>query len=356
MKRFTIDHRNIGQKEPCFVVAEVGLAHDGNLETAFRFVDVAAAAGVDAVKFQTHLAEFESTAREPFRVKFSSDRTRYDYWKRTAFSLEQWQRLAAYVREKSLLFLSSPFSEEAVEWLEQCEVPAWKVASGEISNVVLLEKMIATGKPILLSSGMSSWDELDQAVALIQNAGLPLMIYQCTTSYPCPPEKVGLGTIPEINKRYDVPVGLSDHSGTPWFGIAATALGASSIEVHIIPSTDAVGPDARASLDPKALTEMVRGIRAVEASIHHPLDKDRMAQEYADLRTLFGRSIVAQRPLKVGHILQREDITLKKPGGGLPPAQFKAVIGRQLKRDLDVDEALQDADLDFFVTGHPLSV
>ena len=169
----------------CFVIGEVGLAHDGSLGYAHAFIDEVARAGADAVKFQTHIAEAESTPSEPFRVAFSrQDASRYDYWKRMEFTESQWRELASHASERGLVFLSSPFSVEAVELLTRVGMAMWKVPSGEIGSVALLDAMISTGRPVLLSSGMSDLRELDAAVERVRRAGLPLAVLQCTTAYP----------------------------------------------------------------------------------------------------------------------------------------------------------------------------
>ena len=345
--RFLIGDQEVGYGCPVFIVMEVAQAHDGSLGMAHAFIDVAAEAGVDAVKFQTHIAEAESTLEEPFRVKFSvQDKTRYDYWKRMEFTAEQWRGLADHVREKGLEFLSSPFSFEAVELLDQIGMPAWKVGSGEVGNTLLIDEMIKTGKPILLSSGMSSWEELDQAVEMIQSAGVPLMVYQCTSRYPCKPEDVGLGLIKIMQDRYKTPVGLSDHSGTIYPGIAAVALGAASVEVHITLSRYAFGPDVSASVTPEELKQMVKGIRMVEASLSSNLDKNELALKMGDLKTVFGRSVVTRKALSRGAVLSLENLILKKPGGGIPPSGLASLIGRKVKHDIDRDTFISKEDLE----------
>ncbi len=214
-----------------FVVAEVAQAHDGSLGTAHAYIDAVARAGADAVKFQTHIAAAESTAREPWRVPFSlQDATRYDYWKRMEFSEEQWAGLKRHAEERGLEFLSTPFSMAAVELLDRLGVPAWKVGSGETGNLPMIGRMARTGRPVILSSGMSGWEELDAAVAEVRRHGAPLAVMQCTTAYPTPPEKVGLNVLEEIRRRYGCVTGLSDHSGTIYAGLAAAALGAEIVE------------------------------------------------------------------------------------------------------------------------------
>src|SRR5436309_2202786 len=211
---------------------------------AHAFIDAIARAGADGVKFQTHIAAAESTPSEPWRIQFSrQDEARYDYWKRMEFTESQWHELKRHADHLGLLFLSSPFSLEAVELLERVGVAAWKVASGEVSNVPMFERMSATGLPMLLSSGMSSLEEIDEVVQRVKQKGLPLAVLQCTTAYPCPPEKVGLNLIPEFRARYGCAIGLSDHSGTIYPGLAAATLGIEVLEVHVAFSREMFGPD-----------------------------------------------------------------------------------------------------------------
>src|SRR5512134_785022 len=193
----------------CFVIAEVGLTHDGSLGLAHAFIDAIADAGADAVKFQTHIASAESTPAEPFRVMFSrQDASRYDYWKRMEFTEDQWRGLADHARERGLVFLSSPFSVEAVDLLERIGMPLWKIASGETSNALLLDRILMTGAPVLLSTGMSPVAEIDAAVERVRARNVPVGVFQCTTAYPCPPEQIGLNLIPFYRERYNCWVGL----------------------------------------------------------------------------------------------------------------------------------------------------
>ncbi|MFW2390342.1 MAG: N-acetylneuraminate synthase family protein, partial [Polyangiales bacterium] len=199
----------------CRVIAEVGQSHDGSLGTAHAFVDAIADAGADAVKFQTHIAEAESRPDEPWRVKFSpQDETRFDYWKRMEFTPEQWRGLKEHADERGLLFLSSPFSEEAVDLLTDVGVAAWKIASGQINDLWMLERLAKTGWPVLFSTGMSPLSEIEWALRWAKDKGLPVAAMQCTSAYPSGLDSVGLNVMRDLRERFDVPVGLSDHSGT----------------------------------------------------------------------------------------------------------------------------------------------
>jgi len=326
---------------PCYVIAEVGQAHDGSLGTAHAYIDAAARAGADAVKFQTHIAAAESTPAEPWRVKFSKqDDTRYDYWKRMEFTEPQWVGLREHADDVGIGFLSSPFSPEAVDLLERVGVAAWKIASGEVANSPLLQRILRDGRPVILSSGMSPLAELDRAVELIRSHDVPLTVLQCTSAYPCPPEKVGLNVIGELRQRYGCPVGLSDHSGTIFTGLAGAALGIDALEVHITFSREAFGPDVPASLTLEELRMLVDGIRFIERAMESPVDKDGLAVEMESLRGLFTKSIVAARRLPAGHLLTESDLACKKPGTGLPASQLDELVGMRLVRGVDVDEQL----------------
>lgn len=330
----------------CFIIGEVAQSHDGSLGMAHAFIDAIANAGADAVKFQTHIAAAESTLREPWRIKFSrQDATRYDYWKRMEFTPEQWQGLADHSREKGLIFLSSPFSIEAVELLEKIGMPAWKIASGEVNNKILLEKILETRKPILLSTGMSLLSEIDAAVSQIRKANVKYAVMQCSTAYPCPPEKIGLNLIPLLRERYQGAVGLSDHSGTIYPGLAAVTLGIEVLELHVAFSREMFGPDVPASVTTGELKQLVEGVRFIEKMRSHPVDKDLFAGEAAPLRQLFIKSIVAAANLKKGILLEEKHLALKKPGTGLPAENMKDLLGRRLTRDISADEQLSLQDV-----------
>jgi N,N'-diacetyllegionaminate synthase len=323
------------------IIGEVAQAHDGSLGLAHAFIDAIAGAGAGAVKFQTHIAAAESTPGEPWRVKFSrQDATRYDYWKRMEFTEEQWHGLKRHADERGLLFLSSPFSVEAVELLGRVGVAAWKLASGEITNAPMFERIAATGLPILLSTGMSPMAEIDAAAGAVKRARLPLAVMQCTTSYPCPPEKVGLNLLPLFRERYGSAVGLSDHSGTIYPALSAATLGAEVIEVHVTLSREMFGPDVPASITTSELRQLVEGVRFVERMNANPVDKDAVAEELAPLRRLFTKSIVARVDLPPHTVLSEEHLAAKKPGTGIPASRMKEIIGRRLRYGVKADELL----------------
>jgi N-acetylneuraminate synthase len=338
---FKMGDQTVGPERPCLIVAEVAQAHDGSLGTAHAFIDAVAAAGANAVKFQTHIASAESTPDEPWRIKFSpQDATRYEYWKRMEFSEEQWVGLKIHAEERGLLFLSSPFSLEAVDLLKRVGVAAWKIPSGETTNWPMLDKMIATGLPILLSTGMSTLSEIDDAVKRVGGNKIPLVVFQCTTAYPCPADKIGLNLISVFRNRYGCSVGLSDHSGTIYPGLAAATLGIQMLEVHVTFSREMFGPDVPASVTTTELHQLAAGVRFIETMMSSPVDKEDLARDMHALRSMFTKSVVASRDLPAGTVLQEKHLALKKPGTGIPPARLPEVLGRRLKRKVMANERI----------------
>lgn len=345
---FNIGGKDVGNGKPCFIIAEIAQAHDGSLGAAHAYIDAVARAGVDAVKFQTHIADAESTPQEQFRVNiFPQDSTRYEYWKRISFTESQWKGLFQHAHDCGLIFLSTPFSFEAVDMLERLGVPAWKIGSGEIGNIPLLEKVAVTGKPVLISSGMSPWSEIDNAVSVVGALRTPFSVMQCTTSYPCPAEKTGLNVIEEMQIRYGCPVGFSDHSGTIFASLAAATLGASLVEVHAVFTKECFGPDVSSSVTIEQLKILVEGIRFVEKATTSIVKKDEEAERRAELRAIFGRSVVAKHDLLVGHVLSMEDLALKKPAGGIPANMLRSVVGRKLLRDYKANEFIREEDVEY---------
>ncbi|HEY9449028.1 MAG TPA: N-acetylneuraminate synthase family protein [Gemmatimonadaceae bacterium] len=346
LARFRTVLRPGSGQDGCLIIGEVAQAHDGSLGAAHAFIDAIAAAGADAVKFQTHIADAESTAGEPWRVKFSrQDESRYAYWKRVEFTEEQWVGLRGHAEERGLLFLSSPFSVEAVDLLSRVGVAAWKVASGEVSNPLIFERMATTSLPVILSTGMSPLDEIDLAVQRVKDRGLPLAVLQCTSAYPCPPERVGLNLLPTFRERYGCAVGLSDHSGTIYPGLAAAVLGADVLEVHVTLSREAFGPDVVASVTTAELRELVDGVRFIETMMDNPVDKNSAARDLAPLRDLFTKSVVARVDLPAGTTLRAEHLAAKKPGTGIPAARLPYLVGARLARSVHANELLADSDV-----------
>ena len=334
------------QSKTPYIIAEVGQAHEGSLGMVHSYIDALATPGVDAVKFQMHIAEAESSVFEPFRVKFSyEDATRFDYWKRMSFTLDQWKEIKKHCEQVGLDFICSPFSNLAVDWLEEIGVKSYKIGSGEVNNLLLLEKIAKTGKPIILSSGMSSFEELDKTVEFLLTKGSVLSVLQCTTAYPTLPENYGLNVINELKNRYKLPVGFSDHSGKMDTCIAATALGAEILEFHTVFDRRQFGPDSTSSLTIDEVATLVQSVRRIAVALNHPMDKSTHSN-FTDLKQIFEKSLAITKDLPEGHVLIFDDLETKKPKGyGIDAAKFNEVIGKKLKVSKKKWDFLTDQDL-----------
>jgi len=332
-------------KHSVFIIAEIGSIYDGSFGNALKAIELAKTVGADAVKFQTHLAEYETVKNAPMPSYFKGE-ARYDYFRRTAFSFDQWKALKNHCNDLRIEFISSPFSTEAVSLLEDVGICCYKIASGEVTNVDMLAAIAKTGKPVILSSGMSNWSELDLAVSVLREYGcVDLSVLQCSSAYPCPLSQVGLNVIHEIKTRYRCKVGFSDHTETNYAAFAAVALGAEIIEKHLTFSKYMYGSDAPLAAEPSQFFDLVSGVRAVLDIMSHPVDKDQL-KPYHEMKQVFEKSIVASVTLKKGDTLQKYMIALKKPGGGLPASEISTIIGRQLVRDLGADDPIHLEDLE----------
>ena len=325
------------------LIAEIGSVHDGSFGNACKLIEAAAGCGADAVKFQTHIAEAESLPSAPSPGYFQAE-SRIDYFRRTGFTLDQWHDLKAKAEAAGVEFLSSPFSLEAVDLLEQIGVGSYKIPSGEVTNLPLLERVAATGKPVLLSSGMSDWEELDAAVAVLRDGG-PLIVMQCTSAYPCPPERVGLNVIAEMRERYGVPVGYSDHAQGIGAAIAAAALGAVAVEKHFTFSRLMYGSDASNATEPEEFARLAHYLREVGSMLAQPVDKNDLTP-YRDMKTIFEKSVVTARALPAGSQLEAADLAYKKPGSGISAARYRELLGQKTRRDLPADHLISKEDLE----------
>lgn len=328
------------------IIAEIGQAHEGSLGILHSYIDALADTGVDAIKFQMHIAEAESSIYEPFRVKFSfEDETRYDYWKRMEFTPEQWKGIKEHCDEVGLEFMCSPFSIAAVNLLEEIGVKRYKIGSGEVSNLLLLEKLRQIQKPVILSSGMSAYEEIDKSVEFLKEQNIDVSILQCTTSYPTQPHQIGLNVIEELKNRYELPVGLSDHSGEIYAMLAAVAIGAKLLEFHVVFDKRMFGPDAKASLTIEQTKQLVVGVRNIEEMLNNPIDKNNISQ-FSELKVMFEKSLAINKDLKVGDKISLDDLEAKKPKGkGINAGEFQSVIGKTLKNDQSKYEFLNWDDL-----------
>jgi len=328
------------------IIAEIAQAHDGSLGILHSYIDALKDTGVDAVKFQTHIAQAESSNLEPFRVKFSyEDATRYDYWKRMEFTPGQWEGIKQHCEDNGMEFISSAFSNAAVDLLENLGVKRYKIGSGEVTNLLILERIVQTAKPVILSSGMSNWTELDAAVEIFREKKIPYSILQCTTAYPTSPEHWGLNVLAELKNRYNVPVGFSDHSGDIYACLAAAALGAEILEFHVVFDKQMFGPDAKSSITPAEVKKLCTGVRQIRSALENPVLKNDNSG-FATLKNIFEKSLAVNKDLPSDHILTFGDLEAKKPGNsGIPANLFSDITGKKLKNQKNAWDFLQSDDL-----------
>lgn len=324
------------------VIAEIGSVHDGSFGNAMKAIEAAAQCGADIVKFQTHIAEAETLPDAPMPPYFKGE-PRLEYFRRTAFSKSQWQEIARHCKENGVGFLSSPFALEAVDLLEEIGLEAYKIPSGEVSNLPLLEEVAKTGKPVYLSSGMSNWSELDAAVDILRKTG-PLVIMQCSSIYPCPPEQVGLNVMQAMAERYGIPVGYSDHTLGVAACISAVALGAVVVEKHFTFSKLMYGSDAAHSMEPDEFKTFCATVKEAATIVENPVDKDDMSR-YRNMKNIFEKSVVSMHALSSGSIITQADLAFKKPGDGISAACYSDLIGKRVLHDVPADHKFNWEDL-----------
>jgi N,N'-diacetyllegionaminate synthase len=329
-----------------FIIAEIGQAHDGSLGILHSYIDALSTTGIDAIKFQTHIAESESSKHEPFRVKFSyEDDTRYDYWKRMEFTFEQWKEIKKHCIDVGLEFISSPFSNMAVDWLEELGVEKYKIGSGEVGNFLMLEKIAKTGKDIILSSGLSSFSELDETIKFLNKFNSKVSILQCTTKYPTSAKDIGLNVIGELKERYNLSVGLSDHSSTIYPSLSAVTLGAEILEFHAVFNKNMFGPDSKSSLTIKEIKQLVKGARFIETSLNNKIDKANNS-EFKELKNIFEKSLVVNKDMMEGSIISFDDLEAKKPlGYGMSAKNYQFIIGKKLNKNMKKWDFLKEDDV-----------
>ena len=326
-----------------WIIAEVGSVHDGSFGNACKLIELSARCGANVVKFQTHVAEAETLESAPAPSYFKAE-PRLAYFKRTAFSRDQWRELKKIAHANQLGFMSSPFANEAVDLLEEIEVDIYKIASGEVTNTPLLERVAQTRRPVVLSSGMSDWSELDRAVEVLRAGGGDLTVMQCTSAYPCPVERAGINVIGEIAARYGVTTGFSDHTQTIAAPVSAVAAGATVIEKHITFSRAMYGSDAQFAMEPPEFEQYCKELRNAWAIAASPVDKADLGK-LRDMKQVFEKSIVTAVPVPQGQQITREHLAFKKPGTGIRADRLELVVGKRASRDLPKDHMLNEKDL-----------
>ena len=309
-----------------YIIAEAGSVHDGSFGNAKNLIMLAKECGADAIKFQVHISESETLIDAPSPSYFNGE-SRYDYFIRTSFKQNEWKILSDFSRDLGLGFIVSPFSIEAVDYMSDINVDWFKVASGEVTNTPLLEKLSVQQTPIILSSGMSNWEDLDRATKIL-SSNKSNVIMQCTSQYPCKAENAGINIVKEMQKRYEWNVGFSDHTMTPTAAICAVYSGATFIEKHITFSRKMYGSDAKYAMEPNEFTNYCNYIK--EASIIKENNTEKInTKELIEMKEIFEKSIVALKDIKKGSEIKNEMVGCKKPGTGMPPFLLNKVIGKR---------------------------
>jgi len=324
----------------CFIIAEAGVNHNGDIRLAHKLVDAAKEAGADAVKFQTFKAENVvsklADKAEYQKETTNSKESQYEMIKKLELSFEDFVKIKDYCDKKDIIFLSTPFDYESVGFLESL-VPLYKIGSGEITNLPFLEYVAKKGKPMILSTGMSTLGEVEEAVKTIINvtSSLPLTLLHCVSNYPAKYEDVNLKAMLTLKEVFELPVGYSDHTLGIEIAIAAVALGAKVIEKHFTLDRGLPGPDHKASLEPDELKKMVKAIRNVEKALGSGIKKP--AQSELKVMKVARRSLVAARDIRAGEVIKESDILIKRPETGILPKFKEIIIGMRLTRDVKKD-------------------
>jgi N-acetylneuraminate synthase len=326
---FEIAGRKVGIDFTPLVVVEIGINHNGILSEAFKLVDAALLAGAEIIKHQTHIPEAEMSSEAWKVVPGNASISIYEVIENCSLSLEEEVQLAEYVRSKGLIYMSTPFSFEALEFLESIDVPAYKIGSGECNNYPLVKAIASKGKPVIMSTGMNSIASIRPSVEIFRSSNIPFALMHCTNLYPTPERLIRLNAINELREAFpDAVLGLSDHSLTNYPCLASVGLGASILERHFTDSKDRPGPDIVCSMTPAELTDLMEGSRI----IHEATRGSKMPVTEEDVTIAFAfASVVATRDLQPGDVISREDITLKRPNGGdFGPKEFENLIGAKV--------------------------
>jgi N,N'-diacetyllegionaminate synthase len=325
------------EKDRCFVIAELGVNHNGSLEMAVELIDVARKAGADAVKFQTFFAE-DLVSKQARKAKYQTENdptqeSQFEMLKRLELPHENWEEIRRYCQKSGIEFLSTPFGERAADLLQNLDVGAYKVSSGDLTHLPFLRNLAKRERPILLSSGMGNLQEVAEAVEAITNCGNDQIgVLHCVSCYPSAPEDSNLRSMATMEQAFQLPIGWSDHTQGETIGLAAVAMGAKIIEKHFTLSRDLPGPDHKASLEPNELANFVESIRMVDDAKGSGVKKPTLAEQ--ETATVARRSLVVSKEVKVGEILTKANLSVVRPQGDVPPKYYDVFLGKKTNRTI----------------------
>ena len=346
VKTFEIAGRPVGPEAPCFFIAEAGVNHNGEISTAIDLIDGAVAAAVDAIKFQTFSAARIALAAAP-KANYQKDaaesgESQLEMLHRLELSRDDHLRLIEHSSHRRMTFLSSPFDEESADMLEELNVAAFKIPSGELTNLAFLAHVARKGRPMIVSTGMASMDEVEAAVRVIRDNGNPsFALLHCVSAYPAAPEDCNLKAMDTLQEAFDVPVGWSDHTLGSEVSLAAAARGACIIEKHFTLSRSMPGPDHKASMEVDEMAVLMTTLRVVESAIGDGKKSPRASE--AEVASVARKSLVSVRDLKAGEVLAIDMIALRRPGTGLRADKLNDYLGRRLQADVASGMLLSDA-------------
>lgn len=337
---FKIGNRSVGADFPPLVVTEIGINHNGDLTQAKHLVDSAFAAGAEVIKHQTHIPDAEMSLEAKEVIPGNAQVSIYEVISECTLTLDEERELSQYVRAKGLVYMSTPFSFEAVEFLESINVPAYKIGSGECNNYPLVEEIASKRKPVIMSTGMNSIESIRPSVEILRDYEIPFALLHCTNLYPTPDKLIRLNSILDLKEAFpDAILGLSDHSLTNYPCLASVALGASILERHFTDTKSRIGPDIVCSMTPKELAELIDGSKIIYEATRG--SKFPVKEEDVTIAFAFS-SVVATKKLNKGHIIKREDITLKRPNGGeFGPKNLMELIGKTVVEDIEVNRQIR---------------
>lgn len=344
MKEIRLANRIIGEKTPVFIIAEAGVNHNGKVELAKELIDIAAQSGADAVKFQAFKAEnivTEKAEKAAYQKKGTAynEKSQFSMLKQLELSKKDFTKLCDYAHKKKIIFLATPFDKESVDLLDDLNLPAIKISSGEITNLPFIRYIAEKKKPIILSTGISTIDEIEDALNVIHQSGNDnLILLHCVTSYPAEKCEMNLRTIKTLKEHFEHPVGISDHTLGIIIPIAAVALGAVVVEKHFTLDRTMQGPDQKMSLEPDELAEMVKSIREVEEALGDGIKKPTRAEK--EIKVAVRRSIVAKVEINKGDIITERMLDFKRPANGLEPKFSNKIIGLRAKKRIKPDELI----------------
>lgn len=344
MKRISLAQFEIGQGAPVFIIAEAGVNHNGDRSLALRMIDEAADVGANAIKFQTFLADELVTQTAPKAVyqtrTTDSQETQYDMLKRLELAREDHEILLARCQERGILFFSTPYDKPSVDLLDKLEVPAYKISSSDVTNIPFLRYIGQKKRPVLLSTGMSTLGEVEEALAALRIEGLDqIALLHCTSEYPAPVEESNLNAIATLKTTFDLPVGFSDHTPGVTASTWAVAVGACMIEKHFTLDHTLPGPDHTASLEPAGFKLLVDGIRQVERALGDGIKRPTPSE--LKNKPLVQKGLVARRPISKGERFLEDALTCKRPVRGLLPRDYELVLGQTAARDIEADEPIR---------------